>query len=434
MPLLIKPCRKIIGTLNLPGDKSISQRVVILSSIAKGLTKIKNFSFSNDCKVTLKTFQSLGVKINKKGKGDLFVYGVGLSGLKRPKSIIDVCESGTSMRILMGLLCAQNFKSRLDGKISLRRRPMLRVIKPLRLMGANIKARKKSKDEYPPISIYPSALRPLNWKMNIPSAQVKSAILLAGLYTSGKTNIYEPIKSRDHMERMLKHFKVKIKQNRKNITITPSSLISPKIIYVPSDISSAAFFIVLGCLLRDSIIKIKNLGLNPSRAGVIDVLKRMGANIRIIKRRNKYFEPMADIVVKSSRLKSVKITKDKIPSMIDELPILMVAASLAKGISTFQGVRELRVKETDRIKSMIWNLSRMGVKLESKVKNNEEIVMICGSTKINGANLKSFGDHRTAMSMVIAGLLADSPSKIDDVKCINKSFPEFLKTLKRIIN
>lgn len=433
MSYLIKPCQKIQGILNLPGDKSISHRAIILSSIAKGKTKIKNFSFSNDCLVTLKSFRSLGVRIQLEGKSDLCVYGVGIRGLKKPKSRINLAESGTSMRILIGLFSAQDFATKLDADRSLRNRPMLRVIKPLRLMGANIKARAKGKDEYPPISIFPSSLRSISWKMIIPSAQVKSAILLAGLYAKGKTKIHESVKSRDHTERMLKYFKANIKLKGKSIYIDSSKLISPKQIQIPVDISSAAFFIVLGCLLRGSCIKISNLGLNPSRTGAIEVLKRMGANIRTKKSRSRYFEPMFDVVVKSSKLKAVKIAKDKIPSLIDELPILMVAASLAKGESIFEGVEELRVKETDRIKSMIWNLSRMGVKIETKKRNKRQTLIINGTDILRGARLKSFGDHRTAMSMIVAGLLADSPSRIDEARCINKSFPDFLKVLKKVI-
>ncbi|MFC1646503.1 3-phosphoshikimate 1-carboxyvinyltransferase [Candidatus Omnitrophota bacterium] len=432
MSYLIKPCRKIKGALNLPGDKSISHRAIIISSIAKGKTKIRNFSFSDDCKTTLDTFRSLGVRIKREGKKYLCVYGVGVRGLRKARQKINLAESGTSMRILTGLLSAQNFATKLDAYKSLRKRPMLRVIKPLRLMGANIKAVNRNRDEYPPISIAPSSLNSINWKMAIASAQVKSAILLAGLYAKGKTKIFEPVESRDHTERMLKNFKANIKIRGKNIFIKPSKLISPKKIDIPADISSAAFFIVLASLIKNSYIKIKNLGINPSRAGVLEVLKRMGANIKIIKSKKTYFEPMADIVVKSSKLKAVKIVEGKIPSLIDELPILMVAASLAKGESIFEGVRELRVKETDRIKSMKWNLSRMGVRIETKIRGKKEIIVIHGRNSLKGAKLKSFGDHRTAMSMIVAALCAESPSRIDEVGCTNKSFPDFLKILKKI--
>lgn len=433
MTYLINPCQRAGGTLNPPGDKSISHRAIIISSIAKGKTTVKNFSLSQDCKATLVAFNSLGVKIKQIGKDSLIVYGVGKNGLKKPKHPLNLRGSGTTMRILIGLLSAQSFDSKLIAEKSLQKRPMHRVIEPLKLMGANIKARKINQEEYPPISISPSKLLPIKFKMNIPSAQVKSAILLAGLYAKGMTKIYEPHKSRDHTERMLKYFGAEIKIKEKNIYIKPSNLISPKKVIIPADISSAAFFIVLACLLKNSHIKIKNLCLNPSRCGVIDVLKKMGADIRIINRKNQYFEPMADVIVKSSKLNCIVINEGEIPSLIDELPILMVAASLAKGKSVFRGIQELRVKETDRINSMVNNLLRMGVKIKTRLKAKKEIVEIYGTKNLKGAQLKSFGDHRTAMSMVIAALLADSPSRIDDIKCISKSFPDFFKTLNQII-
>ncbi len=401
----------------------------MLSSISKGKTLIENFSFSDDCIATLKAFVSLGVRIKKISRNRIVVNGVGVFGLKKPNGIINLAESGTSMRILIGLLCAQNFISKLDGRESLRKRPMLRVIKPLKLMGARINANSRGKDLYAPITISPSTLRSIDWKMSVSSAQVKSAILLAGLYAKGMTRIYEPVKSRDHTERMLKEFKAKIKVKGNNIHICPSSLISPKIIYIPADISSASFFIVLACLLKGSQIRINNLNLNPTRSGIINVLKRMHADIEIIYKNKNYFEPKADIVVKSSKLIATNIKKKEVPSLIDELPILMVAASFAKGQSVFEGIEELRVKETDRINSMIYNLSKMGAKIEVKDKKGKEAIVINGSKSLKGASLKSYGDHRTAMSMVVAALCAESPSNIDDVKCIKKSFPDFLKIL-----
>ncbi|MDD5355463.1 MAG: 3-phosphoshikimate 1-carboxyvinyltransferase [Candidatus Omnitrophica bacterium] len=430
MAYLIKPCKKIQGVINnIPGDKSISHRAVIISSIAKGNTLVENFSYSDDCEATLKASRLLGIKIKKIGKCRLRIYGKGLFGLSKPVNKINLGESGTSMRLLIGLLSGQNFNATLEAKGSLRKRPMLRVIQPLRLMAANIKACKKGKEEFPPVKIYPSPLKAISWRMSIPSAQVKSAILLAGLYAKGRTKIYEPIKSRDHTERMLKLFGADIKLRGKNIYIRQSDLISPKKIYVPSDISSASFFMVLASLLEGSRVTIENVSLNPSRRGVIDVLKKMGADIKVIYKRRNYFEPMADLVIKSSKLKGIVVREDIMPRLIDELPVLMVAASLAKGRSVFEGIAELRVKETDRIKSMAANLSRMGVKIKVKTKANKEIIVVEGAETLKGASLKSFGDHRTAMSMIIAALCANSPSRLDDIKCISKSFPDFLRTL-----
>jgi len=434
MAYLIKPCKKIQGVIdNIPGDKSISHRAVIISSIAKGSTLIDNFSFSKDCVATLKAFQALGIKIKKLSKGGLRVYGRGLAGLNSPAKTINLGESGTSMRLLIGLLSGQNFSVALEAKGSLRSRPMSRVTQPLRLMGANIKALKKGKEEFPPVKIYPSCLKAVSWRMPIPSAQVKSAILLAGLYAKGRTRIYEPVQSRDHTERMLKLFGANIKSKGKNVYIQQSDLISPGKIFIPSDISSVSFFMVLASLLKGSQVAIKDVSLNPSRSGVIDVLRKMGADIKIVYKRRNYFEPAADLVIKSSNLKGVAIKENVMPRLIDELPILMVAASLAKGRSVFEGIGELRVKETDRIKSMAANLSRMGVKIKIRAKANKEIAVVEGAKVLKGANLKSFGDHRTAMSMVIAALCANSPSRIDDVGCISKSFPDYFKVLHSLL-
>jgi len=434
MVYLIKPCRKIRGVIkNIPGDKSISHRAIIISSIAQGNTLIKNFSFSKDCLTTLNAFKTLGVKIEKKGDNKIIVYGSGIYGLRKPKDKINLGESGTSMRILIGLLCGQNFSSVLDATGSLCKRPMLRVIKPLRLMGAVVHGDVKKRNEFPPIRIHPEHLKAMSWKMSIPSAQVKSAILLAGLYARGTTKIYEPVKSRDHTERMLKLFGADIKIEGRQICIKPSNLISPREVYIPCDISSASFFIVLACLLKNSHLKINNVSLNPSRCGIIEALKKMGADIKVIYKKKNYFEPMASVIVKSSQLKGVTIKEEMMPSLIDELPILMVAVSLAKGKSILKGVGELRVKETDRIKSMLTNLSRMGVKIKICSRAGKEDIIIEGRESLKGANLKSFGDHRTAMSMIVAALCANSSSKIDDIKCISKSFPDFLRILNLII-
>jgi 3-phosphoshikimate 1-carboxyvinyltransferase len=434
MSYLIKPCLKVQGVVkNIPGDKSISHRAIIISSIAQGNTLIKNFSFSRDCIATLNAFKSLGIRIEKKGKDSLVVYGRGIFGLRKPKKKIDLGESGTSIRVLTGLLCGQNFSTVLDADEPLRKRPMLRVIEPLRQMGAKVNGSVRNGEEFPPMHICSSRLKAISWNMPIPSAQVKSAILLAGLYAKGQTKIYEPIKSRDHTERMLKLFGANIKIKGKIIYITPSDLFSPKQIYIPLDISSASFFMVLGCLLKDSRIRINNVSMNLSRCGIIEALRKMNADIKVIYKDKDYFEPMADVIVKSSKLKGITIKEEMVPSLIDELPILMVAVSLAKGKSIFRGVGELRVKETDRIKSMLINLSRMGVNIKTRIKYNKEDIVIEGRESLKGANLKSFGDHRTAMSAIVAALCANSSSEIDDIKCISKSFPDFLKILKSIL-
>lgn len=433
MPHRITPCQKIRGTINLFGDKSISHRSVIISALAHGATRIENISFSNDCMATIHAMRSLGVKIKRLGNDTLAVNGVGLFGLRKPRRTMNVGESATTMRILAGVLCAQNFVTTLDGKESLRKRPMLRVLEPLRRMGAEIQGRRRGNDEYPPLRISPAKLKALRWKMPVASAQVKSAILLAGMYAHGVSFVYEPVRSRDHTERMLRYFKATIKVTGRKISIGPCGLISPKSMRIPGDISSASFFIVLACILKNSCVSVRNVLFNQTRCGIVDVLKEMGGRIQITNKRQAYGEPVADLIIRSSLLKAVTVSEKRIPALIDELPILMVAASFARGTTVLEGVGELRVKETDRISSMVTNLSKMGVLIESKLKGNKEVIMIQGKPELKGGSFRSFGDHRTAMSMAIAGLAANSVSTIDEVACVAKSFPNFFEILKYLV-
>jgi len=435
------PCLR--GEIFLPGDKSISHRAIIVSSLSKGETKIENFLISEDTLRTLEVFKSMGVKIEEDRKQrTVGVYGKGLYGLRKPKSPLYMAGSGTTCRLLLGVLAGQNFEAKIFGDRSLSRRPMSRVTEPLRKMKAviesKIKIQKSKREEYLPITIRGCRpLRPISYRLAIPSAQVKSAILLAGLYAEGLTQITEPIKTRDHTERMLQAFKVDIKREGVKIKIRGlKELISPREIFIPSDISSSAFFIVGASILTGSNLVIKSVGLNPTRIGLIRVLKRMGANIKIksLKLKVKGFEPIGDIVVKASNLKGTVVEAGEIPSLIDELPILMVAACYAEGVTIIKGVGELRVKETDRINSMVSNLKRMGADIESKIKIQklkikEEVIVIKGRKPLKGVNLTSYGDHRTAMSLIIASLGAKGESHLDDVGCIKKSFPNFLDIL-----
>lgn len=438
-PFSFKGIRSLKGTItNLPGDKSISHRAVILSSIAKSKTSIYNFPFNDDCLSTISAFKQLGVKIIQEkinNKPRILIYGRGLKGLKKPKKNIYLGESGTTLRLLLGILSGQDFKARLISGKSLSRRPMLRVTKPLRMMGADIKSTLRQAEEYPPITITGGSIKPIIYKMPVASAQVKSAILLAGLYADGLTIVKEPVKTRDHTERMLKLFKADIKTTGNTIKIKGGrELVSPKNIFIPADISSASFFIVAASILPKAKVVIKNVSLNPGRIGVIKVLKRMGADIKCRAANIHYqkYEPMGNIAVKNSRLKGTVIRKEEVPSLIDELPILMVAACLASGKVIFKGVGELRVKETDRIKSMLVNLAKMGAKIKVSGKPGAENIIVEGAKSLKGAKLKSFGDHRTAMSMIIAGLKAVGTTRIDDISCINKSFPDFLHILNSL--
>lgn len=427
------------GTVTCPGDKSISHRCIILSAISSQKTLIYNFPANDDCLSTVNVFKKLGIKINA-GNKKICVFGKGLYGLRKSIKPIFVGESGTTLRLISGVLAGQKFASKLVAGDSLSGRPMRRVTVPLRLMGAEIRAKRKplTVEEYAPIAIKGGNLKSIIYRMPVASAQVKSAILFAGLYAKGKTVVIEPVPSRDHTERLLKQFNAGLKIKGLRIELSGNKdLKSPGQIYVPGDISSAAFFMVMASLLPKSNLCLKNVSLNPSRLGVLKVLKKMNARIRVINTescKSAGGEPMGDIIVSSSRLKGVIVKSKEIPSLIDELPVLMVAASLAKGRTVFEGVQELRVKEADRINSMERNLLRMGADIKVLNKGKREDIEINGVNFLNAAKVKSFGDHRTAMSMVVAGLLSRGRTCIDDVSCINKSYPGFLLDLKKILH
>jgi 3-phosphoshikimate 1-carboxyvinyltransferase len=447
--LLVKPAQKHLkGKIVLLGDKSIANRSIIISAISPGKTTIENFPTSKDCLYTIKALKKLGIKIIQnstsrqyKNARTITVFGKGLyDGLKKPKGPIFVGDSGTTLRLTLGVLAGQNFAVTLTGGKSLSQRPMLRVTLPLRLMGAKINSKLKTQnsklEEYPPITIRGGNLKPITYRMPVASAQVKSAILFAGLYTKGTTRVIEPVKTRDHTERMLRLFKAEIKVKQNKIVIKGNKeLASPGRIFIPGDISSASFFIVLATILPGSRILIKNVNLNPGRIGIIKVLKRMGANIQLTADSCQLSaEPVGNILVKSSNLKGTIVKKEEIPSMIDELPILMVAACYTRGKTIFDGVGELRVKETDRIRSMSCNLRKMGAQIRVLKTAKSEKVVIEGGRDLRGTAVKSFGDHRTAISMVIAALRAQGNTRIDDISCINKSFPNFLSLLKNSIH
>ncbi|MCM8762757.1 MAG: 3-phosphoshikimate 1-carboxyvinyltransferase [Candidatus Omnitrophica bacterium] len=439
----IKQSGYVKGKLILTGDKSITHRAFIISAITPGKTRINNPAINKDCLYTLQALKRLGIR-SVKFKNHITVFGKGLSGLKPTKGPLYVGESATTMRLLAGLLVAQRFNSTLAGGRSLSRRPMGRIIEPLKLMGGDIAARegKEKKEEfYPPLRIKGRALKGITYKLPVASAQVKSAIILASLYAEGKTKIIEPIKTRDHTERMLKLFGANINVSGRIITIKgKKELISPKVVNIPADISSASFFIVAAILLPGSELLVKSVSLNPCRIGFIKVLRRMGADITFHPASFTLCgsEPQGDILVKSSKLKGTLVKKEEIPSLIDELPILMVAACFAKGKTKFVGVEELRVKETDRINSLVSNLNQMGAKIETKIKRlksgkRQETVIIKGIKELRGIRAKTFGDHRTAMSLIIAGLKAKGRTTLDDISCIDKSFPGFMKKLKVLL-
>ncbi|MDH5768709.1 MAG: 3-phosphoshikimate 1-carboxyvinyltransferase [Nitrospirota bacterium] len=423
----LNKAKRFKGKFSPPPDKSISHRAVIFSSLSKGKSVIKNFLRSEDTMRTLNAFRTLGVNIEDKGN-DLIIKGNGMYTLKEPLNVIDCGNSGTTIRLLSGVLSGNPFFSVLTGDESLRKRPMARVINPLRQMGAEILARDENR--YPPIAIKGRALHAIKYTMPVASAQVKSALLLAGLYADGETEITEPVKSRDHTERMLPAFGAEITVDGLRIIIKGGTELDAIDIHVPGDFSSAAFFLAAALLMRDSDVTIKDVGINPTRIGFISVLKEMGAVIEIINIRSAYIEPVADIHCRGgAELKAITIEKDQIPAMIDEFPILCVAATQATGITTIRGAEELRVKESDRIKTMVNELRKMGAEIEEF----EDGLSIRGKAGLKGAVVESYGDHRVAMAMAIAALIADGKTAINGISSVNISFPGFFEILKRLI-
>ena len=424
----ITPVRRLNGEIRVQGDKSISHRAVIFGSIANGVVTVTNFLPSDDCIATMRAFKAMGVSIEEPKRDTLEIHGKGLNGLTEPPDILEMGNSGTSARLLCGLLSGQPFFSVMTGDSSLRRRPMKRVVEPLRLMGANIWGR--SDGYYLPLAVKGGGLKGISYRLPVASAQVKSAVLLAGLYAEGKTSVEEAAPTRDHTERMLRYFgaSLELEKDGKVITIKGGERLYARDIEVPRDISAAAFFMVGASILDGSEIMIKDAGLNPARTGIIDVLKKMGASINVSNIRDRSGEPVGDIYVRSSCLKGIEISGEIIPRVVDELPVLCVAAAVADGETLIKDAAELRVKESDRIAVMAECLSAMGVKVEVF----DDGMRITGGKRLKGAICNSHGDHRIAMSMAIAGLVADGETIIEDTECIKTSFPRFEETLRNI--
>lgn len=421
--------KSLRGTLKIPGDKSISHRSIILASIAEGSSFINDFLESEDCINTLKAFQEMGVNIVKNDKGSYRVDGVGLNGLQEANKIIYCGNSGTTMRLLIGLLSAQNFYTVLSGDRYLSRRPMDRIVNPLILMGAKIWSREGN---YAPISIKGNLLKGIEYKLPIASAQVKSALILAGLYSQEKIKIVEPGNSRDHTERMLDSFGVDLAiddneivlKNKGQIKLTGQEMI------IPGDISSAAFFITAALITPNSEIILKNIGINHTRNGFLEIIKKMGANIELFNIRNAGGEPVADIKASTSNLTAVTIAGDIIPRLIDELPLLAVLSTQAEGTTIIKDAEELRVKESDRIRATVEGLRKLGALVEESMDG----MIIYGPKQLHGGiELDCFYDHRIAMSFTIAGLISDESFVIKNSEAINISFPEFYDLLKKLI-
>ena len=418
------------GIIEVPADKSISHRSIILSSITKDKVEINNFLFSDDCLKTLNILKNIGVKYQI-NKNNILMEGCGISGLSEPDNILYVGNSGTSIRLLSGFLCGTDFMSILSGDSSINSRPMDRILKPLTDMGARIFGRQNNKNA--PIVIFGgSRLKGLKHEINIASAQVKSCLTIAALFADSPTEIVLPAIARDHTERMLEYFGADISYDGKYTKIYPGRVLKGKDIFIPGDFSSAAFFIIAGIILENSRVMIKNVGINPTRSYLINILKRMGANIEVKNIRVKNNEKIADIEASSSKLVASSIDEKIIPNIIDEIPILSVAAAFSEGITKIRGAKELRLKESDRIKSIATEFKKAGIRVDEFPDGLE----IHGSQnlKINPSNLKSYGDHRIAMSLAILALKGEDMIKISQTRCINTSFPGFKDKLFGLIS
>ena len=410
----------------VPGDKSIGHRAVIFTSIAHGRSRIWNLSGGEDNLRTVQAFKDLGVKMWQEGE-TLCVEGKGWDGLCPPGKVIDCGNSGTTMRLLSGVLAGRPFVTILDGDASLRQRPMQRVIDPLARMGAQVLSRNGK--GVAPLEIQGGNLRGIHYILPIASAQVKSAIVLAGLQAEGVTVVEEPQKSRDHTEIMAQAFGVKLKvEGERSVVVEGGQRLSARDVRVPGDLSSAAFFLVAAAAIPGSDLVIRGVGCNPTRSGVIDVLRRMGAGIEMTRQREEAGEPVADLRIIGKKLRGVEIGPEMVARTIDEYPVLSVAAALAEGVTTICGAKELRFKESDRIAAMTRELRSLGVQVEER----EDGMKIEGRSRLQGAQLSSYGDHRVAMALAVAGLFSDGGIEIDDSACVDISFPGFFDLLEGV--
>ena len=414
------------GSFELIGDKSISHRAIMFSSISKGHNKISNFLMGEDCLSTISCFRKMGVDIQIDGK-DVYVKGKGLYGLKRPNDILDVGNSGTTIRLMMGILAGNNFDATLIGDNSIAKRPMKRVTDPLRLMGCNIEGKEDA--NYTPIKIYGGNLKSIDYHMPVASAQVKSALILASLYANDTSFIHEKTRRRNHTEIMLKSFGADINVEDLKISINPAKELFSQDIYVPGDISSAAFIIVSALITKGSEVIIKNVGLNETRTGIIDVVKSMNGNIEIINERLVGGELVGDLLVRyTENLCATTIDKDIIPRLIDEIPVIAVLATQAEGTTVIKDAHELKVKESNRIKAMVDNLKILGADIEEL----EDGMIIKGKTKLNGGKITTFKAHRIAMAFSTLNLISDEKIILDNEECINVSFPGYFNLMKSL--
>jgi 3-phosphoshikimate 1-carboxyvinyltransferase len=419
----ISPAKAISGSLSLPGDKSISHRYALIGAIAEGDTSIANYSTGADCHSTLACVRALGIEVEGAGT-EFVIHGKGLDGLRAPAGDLDAGNSGSTIRMLSGILAGQPFAARIFGDESLSRRPMQRVMKPLAQMGARIDARD---GQFPPLRIEGGRLRAIDYTLPVPSAQVKTCVLFAGLYADGTTNVIEPIRSRDHTEIALREFGADIAVERKKITIAGRPRLEGRELVVPSDLSSAAFFLVAALLVPGSHLSIHGVGLNPTRSALLDFLAGMGARIRVPNLESQNGELIGDLEVEYSELRGGVIDGGLTAALIDEIPVLAVLGAATEEGLTVRDAGELRIKETDRIRTVVENLHLMGVEAEEL----PDGMVIPGRQKFHSAKLHSSGDHRIAMAFAVAALRADGESVIEGADAASVSFPEFWDTLAR---
>ena len=415
----------IRGEITVPGDKSISHRSVMFGSIAKGTTEIHNFLEGADCLSTIGCFRRMGIEIENKN-GTVIVHGKGMHGLTAPSGTLDCGNSGTTTRLISGILAPQNFDVTLTGDESIQKRPMKRIIEPLSMMGADIKSIRGN--DCAPLKICGMPLAGIHYTSKVASAQVKSAILLAGLYADGLTTVTEPQVSRNHTELMLKFFGAELESKETSVTIWPATELFGNRIDVPGDISSSVYFVAAGLILPNSEVLIKNVGINPTRAGLIKVCEAMGADLTLLNENHGNAEPTADLLVRTSSLKACTIEGDIIPTLIDELPTIAMMACFAEGTTVIRDAAELKVKESNRIAIMVENLRAMGADVEE----TDDGMIIHGGKPLHGAVIDSHKDHRIAMTFAVAALAAEGETEIHDADCVNISYPAFYKELERL--
>ena len=422
--MLFHKSHPLKGEITVPGDKSISHRGIMLGALANGTTSITNFLKGADCLSTISCFQKMGIEIEET-ESEILVHGKGLHGLSAPTGILDAGNSGTTTRLISGILAGQNFSCDLTGDASIQKRPMKRIMTPLSMMGADITS--VHNNGCAPLHIKGAPLKGISYQSPVASAQVKSCVLFAGLYADGKTSVTEPFLSRNHSELMLSSFGASVQTCGTTATIEPEPVLTAQKVEVPGDISSAAFFIAAGLLIPGSELLIKNVGINPTRDGILRVCKRMGANLELLNTRTQCGEPVADVLVKHSELNGTVIEGDLIPTLIDELPVIAVMAACANGKMIIRNAEELKVKESNRLEIIVHHLNEMGC----DITGTEDGMIIRGGKPLHGAVLDSYLDHRIAMSFAVAGLVADGETEITNADCVNISYPGFYRDLLR---